>query len=294
MFRDSRIFHSILLCLSFGVAFYSHPLYGQRPAPEVYKILGITVEGNSPESGTESGAIIANSGLKVGDEITIPGDQAHQAVLKLWALRIFSDIQILVDHKSQGGIYLLIKVKEYPRFERVVVRGNDDVSEDDIRKKVNLTKGQILTPEDTSKAIAAVRQLYKEEGHLLAVLRGELVAEDSSKPNRQTLKLNIDEGPSVTIDRVIILGSAAFPGDDLKGQMDDTKEKTWWHFWSHPKFDRKKFEGDKDRILKFYRKNGYLDAEIVSDSTWYSADNRKITVLLNVRDGPQYKIRGIA
>src|SRR6267143_811613 len=116
MFRVSSIFHRILLCVSFGVVLYPPLLYGQRPTPEVYKILGITVEGNSPESGTESSAIIANSGLKVGAEITIPGDQAHQAVLKLWALRIFSDIQILVDHKSQGGIYLLIKVKEYPRL----------------------------------------------------------------------------------------------------------------------------------------------------------------------------------
>jgi len=293
MFRVSSIFHSILLCVSFGVVLYPPLLYGQRPTPEVYKILGITVEGNSPESGTESSAIIANSGLKVGAEITIPGDQAHQAVLKLWALRIFSDIQILVDHKSQGGIYLLIKVKEYPRFERLLVKGNDDVSEDDIKKKVNLTKGQILTPEDTTKAIAAIRQLYREEGHLLAVIRSELIAEDSSKPNRQSLKMNIDEGPTVMIDRVIVAGSAAFPGDDLKGQMDDTKERTWWHFWSHPKFDRKKFEADKDRILKFYRKNGYLDAEVVSDSTWYSTDKRKITVLLNVRDGPQYKIRSI-
>ncbi|OLD81165.1 MAG: hypothetical protein AUI33_01255 [Ignavibacteria bacterium 13_1_40CM_2_61_4] len=238
MFPGSRIFHSILLCLFFGVAFYPHSLYGQRPAPEVYKIQGITVEGNSPESGTESSAIISNSGLKVGDEITIPGDQAHQAILKLWALRIFSDIQILVDHKSQGGIYLLIKVKEYPRFERLVVKGNDDVSEDDIKKKVNLTKGQILTPEDTTRAIAAIRQLYGEEGHLLAVIRSELIAEDSSKPNRRTLELNIDEGPTVMIDRVIVAGSSAFSGDDLKGQMDDTKERTWWHFWSHPKFDR--------------------------------------------------------
>src|ERR1051325_9628580 len=293
MFRDNRPTHTILLCFIFCALLHQPKLYGQRQNPETFKILGISVEGNNPASGTESGAIIANSGLKVGDEITIPGEGAHAAVLKLWALRIFSDIQVLVDHKAQGGVYLLIRVKEYPRFENLTIKGSDDVSEDDIRKKVNLTKGQILTPQDTSKAVSSIKQLYEEEGHLLADIRSQLVSADSGKSNRVTLNLTIDEGPSVTIDQVHVLGSSAFSEDDLKGQMDDTKEKTWWHFWSHPKFDKKKFEADKDRVIKFYRKNGYLDADLVSDSTWYSEDKKKIDVLLNVRDGPQYKIRSI-
>lgn len=293
MFRDRKLSHSVLIFFAFCIFLHQYPLYGQRSTPEVYKILGISVEGNNPASGTESGAIIANSGLKLGDEFSIPGDQAHQAILKLWALRIFSDIQVLIDRKVQDGIYLLIRVKEYPRFEALTIKGADDVSEDDIRKKISLTKGQILTPWDTGKTIASVKQLYEEEGHLLADVRSELAAEDSSKPNRVTLKLWIDEGPSVTIDKVHVSGSSAFSEDDLKGQMDDTKEKTWWHFWSHPKFDKKKFQADKERVLKFYRKNGYLDAEVSSDSTWYSADKKKISVLLTVRDGPQYKIRSI-
>src|ERR1041384_2556146 len=293
MSRAKKLFPLIFPVFAFIVVACPPALYGQKPVAENYKILGISVEGNNPQTGTESSAIIANSGLKVGDEISIPGEQAHAAIMKLWALRIFSDIQVLVDHKTQDGVYLLIKVKEYPRFESLSIHGADDVSEDDVKKKVALTKGQILTPQDTSKVVTAVKQLYEEEGHLLARIESRLVAEDSAKPNRMTLKLDIDEGPSVTIDRVHVVGSSAFGEDDLKGQMDDTKEKTWWHFWSHPKFDKKKFEADKDKVLKFYRKNGYLDADIVADSTWYSADKRKIDVQLTVRDGPQYKVRSI-
>ena len=71
-------------------------------------------------------------------------------------------------------------------------------------------------------------------------------------------------------------GNTAISEGDVKGQMDDTHERTWWHFWSHPKFEKKKFETDKQKIIKFYRKNGYLDAEIISDSTWYSLDKKKI------------------
>ena len=43
---------------------------------EIYKILGISVEGNTF---AEPAAIIANTGLKIGDEVVFPGDQAAQA-----------------------------------------------------------------------------------------------------------------------------------------------------------------------------------------------------------------------
>src|SRR6266571_4610734 len=80
-------------CLLLSLIGVYNQSFSQRPNAEVYKILGISVEGNNPQSGTESAAIITNSGLKVGDEIAIPGDQVHQAVQKLWALRIFSDVE---------------------------------------------------------------------------------------------------------------------------------------------------------------------------------------------------------
>ncbi len=265
----------------------------QEPKSETLHVLGISVEGNSRGSGTEPGAIIANSGLKVGDDITIPGEDVHKAIMRLWALKIFSDVQVLIENRVGNGVYLLIRVKEYPRFDHLEIDGADDISKDDITKKIPFVKGQILFPEDVTKAVRAVRNLYEEEGHLLAEVVADTIPVDSGRTNAKILKLKINEGPTVTIDKIHFAGNKAFSEDDLKGELDDTKEKTWWHFWSHPKFDRKKFDTDKEKLLKFFRKNGYLDAEIVSDSTWISPDKRKISVLVNVREGPQYIIRSI-
>ena len=57
----------------------------------LYKILGISVEGNKS---ADVNTIIASSGLKVGDEIKIPGDQTLNAIKQLYVLDIFSDIEI--------------------------------------------------------------------------------------------------------------------------------------------------------------------------------------------------------
>jgi outer membrane protein insertion porin family len=76
-------------------------LLAQRNQPqEIYKILGISVDGNTL---ADPAAVIANSGLKVGDEVTVPGDQVSQAIRKLWSLKIFEDIQIGVDRKVGQG-----------------------------------------------------------------------------------------------------------------------------------------------------------------------------------------------
>jgi len=268
--------------------------FGQTPPPqEKYKVLGISVENATQKTGTETSGIIGHAGIKIGDEITVPGDQVRQAINRLWALRIFSDVQILIDNKVDNGVYLLIKVKEYPRLDHVDIEGSDDVSQDDIMKKVTVVKGQVISPDETKKITNNIKKLYEGEGHLLAEIASSTAPADTTTGNSVVLKIKIDEGPSVSINKIHVAGGNVFSEDEIKDQFDDTKEKTWWHFWSHPQFDRKKFEADKDRVLKFYRKNGYIDAEIVSDSTWYSPDKRKIDVLLNVREGAEYKIRRI-
>jgi outer membrane protein insertion porin family len=272
---------------------FVHQTSAQRQKVEVYKILGISVEGTTAASGTEAAAIIANSGLKVGDELTIPGDQARQAINKIYALRIFSDVQILIENKVGDGVYLLIKVQEYPRLKRLDIHGADEIDEDDIRKKLSVTEGQILTPDDINRIVQKTKSLYDEEGYLQATITPTTIVEDSGQTNKVVLLLTIEEGVKVSIGEITFRGNRAFDEDDLEDEMEDTEEKVWWQFWSRPKFDRNKFQKDKNRIISFYRKHGYLDAEIVSDSIWYSDNKEKVNIRINVNEGVQYKIRSI-
>mgnify|MGYP001267529598 CR=1 FL=1 len=286
---------NVLILIGCFLSIDSTGLFAQRVKPEQFQILGISVDGNNTQGGTESGAIIANSGLKVGDVISIPGDETRQATQRLWALRIFSDIQIVIDRKVDNGIFLLIKVKEMPRLDKVEIKGTDDVSEDDVKKKVTLVNGQIITPDDINKVVKNIKALYEEEGHLLAEVKPESKIIDSSKSNRIVLELNIDEGPKLTINQITFSGNKAFTNSDLKGEFEDTKEKRWWHFiLANPKFESKKYEEDKRRLVKLYKKNGYIDAEIISDSIWYTSDKERMNILINLLEGDQYKIRSVS
>jgi outer membrane protein insertion porin family len=283
VWRSSSFFVVLLVFLT------STTLFPQQK-PEVYRILGISVEG---QRSADPNAIIANTGLKVGDELSIPGHQTRDAIERLYNLRLFEDIQILVENRTAEGVYLLIRVTENSRLERVEVEGNDELSTDDILKKVNYVKGQIVTEQEISYNLRLLKAKYDEDGYLNATIKHDLIKTNDSTSNRVILKLVVNEGQKVKVDKIRFHGNARFDSSDLKSEMKETSEQAWWRFWTSNKFDKKKYEEDKKLILAFYRKNGYRDAEVLGDSITYSADKHYLTTDIYVYEGPQYKLRNI-
>lgn len=293
-----------------------------------YKILGISVEGNKT---ADAATIIGYSGLKVGDEIQLPGDQTMNAVKQLWSLGIFSDVQLYIEKQVGDGVFLLIKVTEFPRFEKLVIEGNDELSTSDINDKVNLQRGQVLKPSDETSIKETILKQYEKDGYLNAQIKmehfvyytadtladGEINVtwrnqkdladeykttydKDESSLNlipkiksRILLMMRINENQKVVVRKIEFTGNKAFTDGDLRGEMKNTEEAQWWKFWSSAEFDPKKFDEDKKSIIDFYRKNGYRDAQILGDSLIFSNDKKNLSILIHVYEGPQYHIRDI-
>ncbi|HEY5615812.1 MAG TPA: outer membrane protein assembly factor BamA, partial [Bacteroidota bacterium] len=205
----------------------------------------------------------------------------------------FDDVQIFIENRTPEGVYLLIRVRENPRLDRVEVEGNDELSEDDVLKTVNMVRGQIVSQQEISWIIRELKAKYDEEGYLNAVITPETIPSEDTTSRRVILKLTVNEGEKIVVDNIRFYGNTQFDDDDLTGEMKETSARTWWKFWQSNKFDKKKYEEDKKFILAFYRKNGYRDVEILSDSISYSPDNKYVTLDIYLFEGPQYKIRNI-
>lgn len=293
-----------------------------------YKILGISVVGNKS---ADANTIIANTGLRVNDEISIPSDQANNALKRLWNLGIFEDVQLAIEKNLADGIFLSIKVKEYSRLEKIVFIGNDELSEDDLNKKVTVVRGQTLKPHEISRMITKIKSQYEEEGYLNAQITpsrfvffqadtsdDEVIItwrneKDLSKEHQTSYDLdmtttvnsiarikdrilvvmNIEEGDEVTVNQIRFNGNIAFEDDDLKSEFDETGESKWWKFWKSAKFKKDKFEKDKDLLQKFYLNKGYRDFTVLKDTIILSADRKTLDVIVDVYEGNQYKVRNI-
>jgi len=248
------------------------------------KILGVTVEGQKTADAT---IIQINSGLTAGKEIT--SDDLQSAIKNLWSLNIFSDIEILLDKEVAGGVYLTIRVKEYPRLEKIELAGNKKIKKDDIDKELDFYKGQVVSPHHITKAQRKLKKLYAEKGYLLAEIKPETY--DSEKEGKVILRLNIEEGNKIQVEKINFFGNENFTDSKLRKQMKKTKEDRWWR---GADFDRKEFNEDLEKVVEFYRNEGFRDAEILKDSVYYDESKKDLFIDITVREGDRYYIGDVS
>jgi outer membrane protein insertion porin family len=254
-----------------------------------YNIAGIRVEGNKF---ADEQTIIALSGLKPNEKIKIPGDEKFAIAMKnLWNRNQFSDVEILIDKSTSLGVFLVIKVKEYKRLSEIVVEGNKEVKREDIVKAIGKVKGDLLSPYDLYLAKLSVKKKYADEGLMFAVVETELEPTDTSYYSK--LIVTVKEGVEFHTASIDFENNKHFTGSELAGQFSDTHTKKWWQFWRSSKFDLKEYAKDKDLLRTFFKKEGYIDAEIVWDTLMYDESKAQVHIKLKVNEGEEYYIRNI-
>ena len=205
----SRVVHNLYIkCLVIFFSVIVLPLSTQAQTGTT-KLLGITIEGNKTADAT---IIQINSGLTTGKEIN--SDDIQKAVKNLWSIKLFSDIQILIDKEVAGGVYLIIRVKEYTRLEKIELIGNKKIKKDDIDKELDFYRGQLLSPFQINKARRKLKKLYAEKGYLLAEITPETY--DSEKDGKVILRFKIKEGNKVQVKKINFFDNESFSDGKLR------------------------------------------------------------------------------
>jgi outer membrane protein insertion porin family len=265
-----------------------------QPVEQQYTILGISVEGNTTGSGE---TIIGQSGLYKGQKITFPSDDTRRAIQQLWNESIYSDVQIVVDKEvdqADGtiGIFLTIKVTQFPRMNVVTVSGNKQVKTADIEKALGLHQYQFLRPWELEEGRRRVRALYEKEGYHFADV--QLSQTRSSKDTGNSdLVVTINEGSEVTVRHIDFTGNKIVQSDELRSSFEETHEKRWYKIFTSGSFDSKKYDADLKHLILYYQSHGYRDAAVTGDSIWVTNTN-DLNIIVHLYEGPQYHVRNIA
>lgn len=281
--RDIKKVLFLIFALIFTIQFNVFAQDG----PRTYKILSINAEGNKFY---DSRIIVSNSGLKVGDEIMIPSEATQSAIMNLWNMKLFSDVEIVVDKKVGDGAYLVIKVKELPKLDNIKFTGNDEFSDKDLEEKIPLETGQVITPQTVKDIEYNITKLYETEGYPLATVQ---VDQFVNSYNEAQLRVKISEGKKISVRHIRFAGNSKISSGDLKGAMEETSERKWWKFWDKARFNRNDYEKDKEFIIDYYKQNGFKDATIIEDKLEYKNNKEDVDILIKVAEGPKYKIGNI-
>jgi len=275
----------------------SFAVYSQEGKPAVidyknakeYEIGGVKVFG---AVNRDNNAIANLSGLIVGKKIQIPGQDIAAAIKNLWKVKLFTDIEIILE-KTVGDIaFLEIHLKERPTFSKHSFTGVKKSKHEELNEILTpiLVKGGIITDDVKQLAKVKLEDYYIDKGYLDAEIKVKEFP-DEEKENTIRLVFDIDQKSRVKIADIIFVGNEKVKSSTLARKMKETKSEQF--LFKKSRYISKDYESDKSKLIEYYNKIGYRDAKIKYDTLWRRAEDGKMNIAMVIDEGEVYSFNTI-
>ncbi|WP_343347544.1 outer membrane protein assembly factor BamA [Sphingomicrobium sp. XHP0239] len=229
----------------------------------------------------ERETVIAYSGLQPGQ--SYDADSLDAALRNLYDTNLFADV--IINGADTGNI--VIEIAENPIINRIVLEGNDRISNEDIAAEIRLAPRQIFTREGVRADVDRIIELYTREGRYAAVVEPKIVELDQ---NRVDLIFEISEGARSQIRSINIIGNEQFSDGKLIKEMFSREAGGILGFLkSNTSYDADRIAADQQALRVFYLTQGYADFRVVSALAELTPDREDFVVTYVVEEGQRYK-----
>ncbi|MFY7909176.1 MAG: outer membrane protein assembly factor BamA [Emticicia sp.] len=256
--------------------------------PQEYTISKITVSG---VKFLDPNTLISVSGLNINDKISIPGERISTAIRRLMEQGIIEDVSINITKVELDKVELDIHLRERPRLNKFVFKGIRKGEIDAVSEKVKANKGKVITDALIKNIQLTIKRVYIEKGFLNTSVQIKQIS-DTIRANNAALIVTIDKKSKVKIDDIQLVGVTQMPDYKVLSKLKGTKIKAPLRIFTPSKFIPKKFEEDKEKIVEYYNKKGFRDAQVTSDSV-ISTNGNNIRLVLNINEGNRFYYRNI-
>jgi len=232
-------------------------------------------------------AISALSGIQKGDIIDVPGDQISYAIKKIWKEKLVDNVNIEIEDLGLNEINLYIKVSERPRLGNYTIYGIGKGAGNSLGEELALIRGSIVSQALIKNTKSRVKNHYLEDGFFNTKVRIEEVI-DTLDSGFVNLKIHIDKGKKVKIEKIDIIGNHQLEEEILKRKLKKTKERKPFRVFKRSKYIKEDYIADKQLLIDYYQANGFRDIRIIKDSI-NVLNEKRINLNINVYEGKQYK-----
>ncbi|WP_456421679.1 outer membrane protein assembly factor BamA [Lutibacter sp.] len=248
-----------------------------------YELGGITVKGLQK---FEEETVKVFTGLKVGQQIKLPGDKLTSAIKKLYETKQFSNVEVYISKIDGDVAYLEFEVQELPQLNNVTIQGVKKNKASDLQKDAELKKGAMVT----DNLIVTTKNYFKKKFQEKGFLKTKVTINtrpDTSSVNTVNMLIHIDKGEKVKIKNITFEGNKDFSSKKLRKTLKNTKKEILGRFWKKSKFIETDFKEDLENLITTYSEKGYRDARVVSHSTSWNDDNT-LNLTIKVEEGKKY------
>ncbi|MFP3870763.1 MAG: outer membrane protein assembly factor BamA [Syntrophobacteria bacterium] len=243
------------------------------------KIHQITVTGNRRIEEEAIKLVIESKSGDVFDPVKLRED-----LKAIYKMGYFKDVRIESEDTPQGKDVVFV-VTEKPTIGKVLIRGTEAVSEEDIRTAITTKAYSILQRTALKEDVEKIRSLYRDKGYYNAEVTFEV---EPYQEDRVAVTFEIEEHDKLYIREVSFSGNHQYSDDELRDQIATSKKGFFSWFTGSGILKREQLEVDVDRLASFYHNHGFINARVGSPTVTY--DEKGIYVQFPVSEGRRFRV----
>ncbi len=291
----------ILLCgLAMGMQVQAqdkivNPDISYAGTPRTLTIGGINVSG---VEGYEDYVLSGISGLSVGEQVEVPGDDITNAVKRYWKHGLFSKVAVAADSIVGDKLYLHIYLSVRPRISSINYIGLKKSEREDMEQKLGMVKGTQLTPNMIDRAKILAKKYFDDKGFKNADIEINQ-RDDVAEKNHVILDVVVDKKEKTKVHQITIAGNEKLSDRKIKGGLFAKGAFAKTHeagklgsFLKAKKFTSERWKEDKQKLIDKYYELGYRDAQILEDRV-SNYDEKHVDIYIKVEEGKQYFLRNV-
>ena len=248
-----------------------------------YQVNDVRVDGLEQ---LEPGVVFAAMGVDPADRTYRGNTQA--LIQRLYATDLFEDIKI-----GRSGNKLIVTVKEFPIIDEVVLEGNKDLKDKqikDVLSSMNLAPGRSYSPAKIQLMRNQLLKVYETRGKYHVKVD---VVEKKLPRNRVRVIFKISEGKTAKIREINFIGNNSISDRKLRNQMG-TKVSSFKTILSGgDKYNPVTIDQDLEKINEFYQNRGFLKVNVGYSFATVSQDREDMHVDIHVDEGERYRFAGV-
>lgn len=184
------------------------------------------------------------------------------------------------------GSTLVIAVKEFPTINIINFEGNKRINSADLAKIIKSQSNHVYSPAQAEADAAAITSAYRQSKRFAAIVTPKIIPRSQ---NRVDLVFDINEGNTVEIQRLTIIGNHAFSEYRLR-QVLASKQAGFLHgFFRNNTFDPNRVDEDKQLLSDFYQSRGYIDFRVLDANAQLDRERNAFFLTFMVQEGQQYR-----
>ena len=225
-------------------------------------------------------------GFKVGDYLDPVLAQTYATtIVEFYRKNGFPYAEVSLNSEKLSVGKVIYTVKEGPRVKIVAVKfsGNAAIKSGALKKVIKAkTRSWVLfskyyQEEVLAEDVSRLQKAYQRMGFLNAKI--EAKQEFNAEKTKVRITFAIEEGPAYSVADTVFTGNQEYDNQKLGGQLKLQTGQT---------YNEQKAESDTKQLVKQYKENGFIDAEVERGIKFLS--DKTVAIEYKIKEGERFRV----